>query len=109
MFKKIFGKLFKSVDDRAAEDEEYFKRTSNKYYKPDDKPHFEKGYFDGTGEETMRKRQQEAAEKQKKRQQNRRTTTTSEGITIIDDRDADEAKRKIFAHDEGEYVEYTEG
>ena len=106
MLKKLFGKLFKSVDERAAEDEEYFKRTSNKYYKSDDTPVFEKGYFDGTGGQTMHKRRQEDAEREKRRKENRRTTTTTEGITIIDDRDANEVKRKIFKNDEGEYVEF---
>ena len=104
MLKKIFGKLFKSVDDRAAEDEEYFKRTSNKYNKPDEKPKFKEDYFKGTGEETARRLRQRAAEKKN----NRRTTTTSEGVTIIDDRDKDKVKRKIFTKDEGEYVDFSE-
>ena len=34
-----------------------------------------------------------------------RTTTTSSGVTIIDERDAD---KKIFSHDDGEYVEFEE-
>lgn len=105
MFKKIFGKLFKSVDERAEEDDEYFKRTANKYYKSDDTPHFGEDYFKGTGEEDMRK-SQEKAEPQAEQRQSRRTTTTDSGVTIIDDRDEESTKRKIFAHDEGEYVDY---
>jgi len=36
------------------------------------------------------------------------TTRTSDGITIIDRRPPEETEKKIFAPDEGEYVEYTE-
>lgn len=38
-----------------------------------------------------------------------RYTRTSDGIIITDHRSPDEANKKIFAPDEGEYVEYTEG
>ena len=38
-----------------------------------------------------------------------RQTRTSDGIIITDHRSSDEANKKIFAPDEGEYVEYTEG
>ena len=34
-----------------------------------------------------------------------RKTTTSSGVTIIDEREAD---KKIFNHDDGEYVEFEE-
>lgn len=34
-----------------------------------------------------------------------RRTTTSSGVTIIDEREAD---KKIFNHDDGEYVEFEE-
>ena len=37
-----------------------------------------------------------------------RTTTTSDGVTIIDQREPEQTNKKIFAPDEGEYVEYTE-
>ena len=37
-----------------------------------------------------------------------RTTTTSDGVTIIDHRDPSEANKKIFSHDEGEYVDFKE-
>ncbi len=36
------------------------------------------------------------------------TTCTSDGVTIIDRRSPKETEKKIFAPDEGEYVEYTE-
>ena len=37
-----------------------------------------------------------------------RTTQTSDGVTIIDQREPNEADKKIFASDEGEYVEFEE-
>ena len=40
--------------------------------------------------------------------QRRRTTQTTDGVTIIDDRDPSEANKKIFAQDEGEYVDFIE-
>ena len=40
--------------------------------------------------------------------QRRRTTQTTDGVTIIDDRDPKEANKKIFAQDEGEYVDFIE-
>ncbi len=41
------------------------------------------------------------------KQDTARRTTTSSGVTIIDGRDAED-KRKIFDHNDGEYVEYEE-
>ena len=37
-----------------------------------------------------------------------RSTQTRDGVTIVDHRSPDEANKKIFAPDEGEYVDYTE-
>ena len=46
--------------------------------------------------------------KQKKEpQKTTRSTTTSRGVTIIDDREVEE-KKKIFDHNDGEYVEFEE-
>lgn len=46
-------------------------------------------------------------EKQKEKQTTTRRTTTDSGVTIIDDRET-EGKKKIFDHDDGEYVEFEE-
>ena len=40
--------------------------------------------------------------------QQQRTTQTADGVTIIDQRGPEETNKKIFAPDEGEYVEDTE-
>ena len=37
-----------------------------------------------------------------------RQTRTSDGVTITDRRSPEEAQKKIFAPEEGEYVEYRE-
>ena len=37
-----------------------------------------------------------------------RTTYTADGVTIIDHRDPSEVNKKIFAQDEGEYVDFKE-
>ena len=36
------------------------------------------------------------------------TRTNSDGVTIIDHRDPDTVNKKIFAQDEGEYVDFKE-
>ena len=51
-------------------------------------------------DETFRRNQQQ--------QHTRRTTHTADGVTIIDDRNPDEATKKIFEKNEGEYVDYVE-
>ena len=46
-------------------------------------------------------------EQKKEQQKTTRSTTTSSGVTIIDDREVEE-KKKIFDHNDGEYVEFEE-
>ena len=46
-------------------------------------------------------------EQKEDKQKTTRRTTTSSGVTIIDDREVEE-KKKIFDHDDGEYVEFEE-
>ena len=130
MLKKIFGKIFKSADERAAEDEEYFKRTANKNYRPDeDKPKFADDYFKSSDDAGEKKEQQGPAWQKRREQREQakagnsqqqasteeenteaqfKKTYMGNGITIIDQRDSSHAGRKIFAPTEGEYVEFTE-
>lgn len=53
--------------------------------------------------------QHQSHQAHKPRQESQKTTTrrttTSSGVTIIDEREAD---KKIFNHDDGEYVEFEE-
>lgn len=86
-----------------------FQRMSNKNYYRDHQeegPQFESDYFKGEGTGPAGSRQKKGSSEQATRQ--RRTTRTSQGFTIIDDRDPGVADRKIFTHDEGEYVDFKE-
>ena len=86
---------------KKAEEDAYFKRTSNKYYREDDTPKFKDGYFKGTGgDKPKQKPQQETT--------TRRTVETDSGVTIIDSRDDQQTDRKIFDDGEGEYVDFVE-
>jgi len=90
---------------REAEEEEYFKRTSTKYYrKPEDEePQFAKDYFKGTEQKPKEKSKQK-----QKAEATARHTTTDSGVTIIDSRSEQKADHKIFDDSEGEYVEFEE-
>jgi hypothetical protein len=56
------------------------------------------------GDDYFKSKQQEQTQQQPKNNTARRTTTSS-GVTIIDDREGD---KKIFSHDDGEYVDFEE-
>ena len=87
---------------KQAEEDEYFKRTSNKHYYAEEKPKFKEDYF---------KSADAPQDKQRQKQKNtttRRTMQTGSGVTIIDGRDEQQTDRKIFESGEGEYVEFEE-
>lgn len=79
-------------------DEEFEQLSKKNYHKKDD-PSFDKDYFKGFGWQQSQ---------QKRQSTQKRTTRTADGVTIVDQRDPDKANKKIFAHDEGEYVDFTE-
>ena len=88
-------------------DEEAFRRMADKnYYRNhrDDEVHFDDEYFKGDPDGSRQRRQQQG----RQQQPSRRTTRTADGLTIIDNRDAAERDKKIFAQDEGEYVDFKE-
>lgn len=91
-------RFFKRMTNGEMTDEE-FERLSKKNYRRKEKgPQFDADYFKSNEE----KRQQ-----QKGQQTASRTFRTSDGITITDQRTQNQSK-KIFAQDEGEYVDFTE-
>ncbi|MBQ7509881.1 MAG: DUF4834 family protein [Prevotella sp.] len=96
-----FFRRFSSGD--MTEDE--FQRMANKYYykekRNSDGPQFDDNYFKGNPGD--RKKQQ-----QRQQSHTTRTTRTADGVTIVDNRQPSEVNKKIFAHDEGEYVDYVE-
>jgi len=93
------------------DDEETFRRMADKHYRgKSGDPQFDKDYFkSSTGSTTTDGKQRTGQQKTwgQQQQQTRRTTTTREGVTIIDERSPSN-QRKIFAEDEGEYVEFEE-
>ena len=93
-------RFFKRMTTGNLTDEE-FQRMTDKYYssKKKDEVHFDDDYFKGKGWQ----RKSGGCS-----QSTRRTTRTDDGVTIVDNRDPNAANKKIFAQDEGEYVDFTE-
>ena len=78
--------------------EEDFERLSKKNYKRrQDNIKFDKDYFKTTNNK----------QSQEQQPRSNRTFRTSDGITITDQRTQSQSK-KIFAQDEGEYVDFKE-
>ena len=102
--RKRMRTIREAMEDSMQDDA--FQRMADKYYWRKHKeqgPMFDEDYFKGDPNRTSRHQQ----EKQKQ-QQTRRTTRTADGVTIIDEHATDRANKKIFAQDEGEYVDFTE-
>ena len=95
-------KFFTRMSSGDLSDEE-FHRMSDKYYasKHREGVHFDDDYFKGTTNKS-------SGRQQKEQSQQRHATRTAEGVTIVDNRDPNTSNKKIFAQDEGEYVEYKE-
>ena len=84
--------------------EEEFERLSKKNYRRKD---FDDLDFDADYFKTTDKNQKQKKQKKNQQQTSSRTFRTADGITITDQRTSNRDK-KIFAQDEGEYVEFTE-
>ena len=92
-------RYFRRFSSDEMSDEE-FERLSKKNYRKKAGPSFNNDYFKGSG--WQRNQQQQQPNKA------HRTTRTAEGVTIVDRRDPQKSDKKIFAQDEGEYVDFTE-
>ena len=96
----------KAVEDQFELNQ---KRKEQKEKNPFDDDYFKSS--DGPQQQArqrgpQRGRQQTQQQTQQQAEKNTaRRTTTSSGVTIIDEREAD---KKIFNHDDGEYVEFEE-
>ena len=131
-------KLFKTVNERAEEDDDYFRRVSNKNYRDDGKPKFDSDYFKrkedsaeaqqganrGFGHGQPRQgsahgRQGSAQGRQgnaqtaqenasKTRQRTEHTSSDGVTVTIIDDREMPKSGSRKKFDDEGEYVDFVE-
>ena len=88
------------------DDDEAFRRMADKHYRgKKGDPQFDKDYFKSKTGSTTSDGKQQRPGKQSAQQDTRRAASQPGGITIIDER---AGQRKIFAEDEGEYVEFTE-
>ena len=61
----------------------------------------------GNGPRFYQQQQQQRQQQDREKETARNTKAADSGVTIIDSRDTEE-KRKIFSHNEGEYVEFEE-
>lgn len=108
-------KIVKKMASGEMTDEE-FERLSKKFHKAGGTTFkFDNDYFKGAGT-TQQQYQKQARQNARNGQgsqgdqsqkQERSTFKTKEGVTIVDERSSQNSK-KIFAQDEGEYVEFTE-
>ena len=102
---KSFRQLRKAAEDQFELNQ---KRKEQKERNPFGDDYFKSS--DGPQQQArqrgpQRGRQQSQQQTQQTNQKTARRTTTSSGVTIIDEREAD---KKIFNHDDGEYVEFEE-
>ena len=87
-------------------EEKYYRNQRIKEQK--EKNPFGEDYFksaDGGSQQRARYAHQTRQSQQPSQKNTTRKTTTSGGVTIIDEREPD---KKIFSHDDGEYVEFEE-
>ena len=100
---KLRDAMENSLNDEAFQrmaDKDYYRKHRN------EGPEFSDNYFSGDSRNAASfGGQQQNSQQNSQQQSTRRTTHTSNGVTIIDDR---EPNRKIFTHDEGDYVDFKE-
>ena len=95
-------KFVKRMANGEMTDED-FERLSKKFHKAGATFKFDDDYFKGAGTQQQYQNQGGSAKSKKERS----TFHTKEGVTIVDER-TPQSSKKIFAQDEGEYVEFTE-
>ena len=102
-------KIVKKMASGEMTDEE-FERLSKKFHKAGGTTFkFDNDYFKGASTTQQQYQKQNGRNSQggQSLKQERSTFKTKEGVTIVDERSTQNSK-KIFAQDEGEYVEFTE-
>ena len=102
-------KIVKKMASGEMTDEE-FERLSKKFHKAGGTTFkFDNDYFKGAGTTQQQYQKQNGRNGQggQSLKQERSSFKTKEGVTIVDERSSQNSK-KIFAQDEGEYVEFTE-
>ena len=99
---------FRDAMEANMNDEAFQRMADKDYYRKhrNEGPEFSDNYFSGDSRNAASfGGQQQNSQQNSQQQSTRRTTHTSNGVTIIDDR---EPNRKIFTHDEGDYVDFKE-
>lgn len=108
-------KIVKKMASGEMTDEE-FERLSKKFHKAGGTTFkFDNDYFKGASTTQQQYQKQarqnvrngQGSQGDQSQKQERSTFKTKEGVTIVDERSSQNSK-KIFAQDEGEYVEFTE-
>ena len=94
---KGFRQMRKAVEDQYELNQ---KRKEQKEKNP-----FGDDYFKSADSPQQRQQKSQQRTQREAGKNTARRTTTSSGVTIIDEREAD---KKIFNHDDGEYVEFEE-
>ena len=104
----IINFTYKGVRQMRKAVEDQFELNQKRKEQKEKNP-FGDDYFKSSDGQQPKFHQQRQQGGQQTRQQAGKTTarrtTTSSGVTIIDEREAD---KKIFNHDDGEYVEFEE-
>ena len=104
----IINFTYKGVRQMRKAVEDQFELNQKRKEQKEKNP-FGDDYFKSSDGQQQKFHQQRQQGGQQTRQQAGKTTarrtTTSSGVTIIDEREAD---KKIFKHDDGEYVEFEE-
>ena len=104
----IINFTYKGVRQMRKAVEDQFELNQKRKEQKEKNP-FGDDYFKSSDGQQQKFHQQRQQGGQQTRQQAGKTTarrtTTSSGVTIIDEREAD---KKIFTHDDGEYVEFEE-
>ena len=104
----IINFTYKGVRQMRKAVEDQFELNQKRKEQKEKNP-FGDYYFKSSDGQQQKFHQQRQQGGQQTRQQAGKTTarrtTTSSGVTIIDEREAD---KKIFNHDDGEYVEFEE-
>ena len=100
----IINFTYKSIRQMRNTVEDQFELHQKRKEQKEKNP-FGDDYFKSSDGPKQQRQQKQQKGQQKADKKTARRTTTSSGVTIIDEREAD---KKIFNHDDGEYVEFEE-
>ena len=100
----IINFTYKSIRQMRNTVEDQFELHQKRKEQKEKNPFGDDYFKSSDGPKQHRQQKQQKGQQQADKKTARRTTTSS-GVTIIDEREAD---KKIFNHDDGEYVEFEE-